>query len=407
MTQFKKIVLAYSGGLDTSVILKWLQENYRCEVVAFLADLGQEEDLQKARHKAEALGAQEIVIEDLREEFTRDYVFPMLRANALYEGRYMLGTAIARPLIAKKQVEVARRIGADALCHGATGKGNDQIRFELAYAALAPDLAVIAPWRLWDMATRPQLAAYAQQHQIPIDDKPADTPPFSADANLLHHSSEGNILENIEAEAPEDAYQISVAPEKAPDEPAFVDIGFAQGDAISLDGAALSPALLLQKLNQLGGAHGIGRIDMIENRTTGMKSRGVYETPGGTILHHAHRTLEEITLDASAAHLKDQMMPLYAELIYKGLWFSPEREMLQALIDVSQKNITGKVRLKLYKGNIWPVARSAEAPLYDREYASFDEAALVYDHKDAEGFIRLAALRLKLLYWQKNPRRRD
>ncbi len=405
MAQFKKIVLAYSGGLDTSVILKWLQENYRCEVVPFLADLGQEENLQAARQKAETLGAQEIFIEDLREEFVRDYVFPMFRANAVYEGRYLLGTAIARPLIAKKQVEIARALNADALCHGATGKGNDQIRFELTYAALAPDLAIVAPWRLWDMTTRRQLLAYAHKHQIPLDDKSAETPPFSMDANLLHHSSEGNVLEDMEAEAPAEACQISVAPEQAPDQPAFVEIGFAQGDAITLDGEALSPATLLKKLNQIGGQHGIGRVDMIENRTTGMKSRGVYETPGGTILCHAHRTLEEITLDAGAMHLKDQIMPLYAELIYKGLWFSPEREMLQALIDTSQKNITGAVRLKLYKGNIWPVSRKAATPLYDREYASFDEAGLSYDHKDAEGFIRLAALRLKLLYWQKNPRR--
>ncbi len=402
MTQFKKIVLAYSGGLDTSVILKWLQENYRCEVAPFLADLGQGEDLNKARKKAEQMGAREIFIEDLREEFVRDYVFAMFRANALYEGRYMLGTAIARPLIAKKQVEIARQIGADALCHGATGKGNDQIRFELTYAALAPDLAVVAPWRLWDMTTRHQLVDYARQHQIPIEDKPEHTPPFSMDANLLHHSSEGNILEDMEAEAPEEACQISVAPENAPDDSVFVEIGFAHGDAISVDGEALSPAKLLQRLNEIGGAHGIGRIDMIENRTTGMKSRGIYETPGGTILQQAHRLLEEITLDAGAMHLKDQIMPLYAELIYKGLWFSPEREMLQALIDTSQKNITGEVRLKLYKGNIWPIARKAAAPLYDREYASFDQDALSYDHKDAEGFMRLAALRLKLLYWQKN-----
>ncbi len=397
----KKIVLAYSGGLDTSVILVWLREQYQCQVVAFLADLGQGEDLQKAADKAHALGAAEVIVADLREVFVRDFVYPMLRGNALYEGRYLLGTSIARPLIGKAQIEAARKSGADALCHGATGKGNDQIRFELAYAALAPDLEVIAPWRIWDKQSRSALLDYAALHQIPVEDKPADTPPFSMDANLLHRSSEGNILEDEKATAPENAFSMTSSPQDAPNTPQEVELSFDKGDCVAVDGLAASPAEILQKLNEFGGTHGIGRVDMIENRATGMKSRGVYETPGGTILLTAHRLMEELTLDGAAAHLKESLMPLYAELIYKGLWFSPEREMLQALIDQSQTFVSGKVKVQLYKGNIIPVKRESKFSLYSAAQASFEkDAADDYNQKDAEGFIRLNSLRLKQLYKQ-------
>lgn len=396
-----KILLAYSGGLDTSVILVWLREHYKCEVAAFCADLGQEEDLAAAADKARVLGATDCVVEDLRETFVQDFVYPMLRANSLYEGRYLLGTSIARPLISKAQIECARRLGADALCHGATGKGNDQIRFELTYAALAPDLEVIAPWRLWDMQSRSQLIAFAEKHNIPIDEKSPDAPPFSMDANLLHRSSEGNILEDLNEAAPENAYTMTTSPEKAPDDGEVLELTFEKGDCVAVNGVTASPATILQTLNKKGGAHGIGRVDMIENRATGMKSRGVYETPGGTILLQAHRLMEEITLDGAAMHLKENLMPLYAELIYKGLWFSPEREMLQALIDESQTYVGGKVKVKLYKGNITPLARQSEHSLYNEAQASFEDESNAYDHKDAEGFIRLNSLRLKALYQQK------
>ena len=381
----KKIILAYSGGLDTSVILVWLKNQYQCDIIAFLADLGQGEDLNKAKDKALKLGASQVFIEDLRETFVRDYVFAMMRANTLYEGRYLLGTAIARPLIAKAQIELARQLKADGVCHGATGKGNDQIRFELAYAALAPDLSVIAPWRLWDMKSRDQLLDYAKAHDIPIEKKADNLAPFSKDANLLHCSSEGNMLEDLSQAAPEIAYEMTQSPEQSPDEPAHIEIIFEKGDATHLNGQNLSPALLLAELNQIGGKYAIGRVDMVENRATGMKSRGVYESPGGTILHHAHRFLEEITLDREASHLKDQFMPLYADLIYRGLWFSPEREMLQALINQSQRNVSGKITLKLYKGVITPLARQSAQSLYNQAQASFDDEKSAFSHKDAEG----------------------
>ena len=393
--QIKKIVLAYSGGLDTSIILKWLQETYDCEVVTFTADLGQGEELEPARQKAKMLGIKEIFIEDLREEFVRDYVFPMFRANAVYEGIYLLGTSIARPLISKRQVEIAAATGADAVCHGATGKGNDQIRFELSYYALNPDIKVVAPWREWDLNSREKLIAYAEQNQIPVPKDKRGEAPFSVDANLLHTSSEGKVLEDPAIPCPDYVYQRTVAPEDAPDKPTEITIGFKAGDAISINGEDMSPATLLEKLNALGGANGIGRLDLVENRFVGMKSRGVYETPGGTILLAAHRGIESITLDRGAAHLKDDLMPRYAELIYNGFWFSPEREMLQAAIDASQTHVTGEVTLKLYKGSVDVIARQSPYSLYSEAHATFEEDA-VYDQKDAVGFIRLNALRLKL-----------
>ena len=394
--QIKKIVLAYSGGLDTSIILKWLQETYDCEVVTFTADLGQGEELEPARQKAEMLGIKEIFIEDLREEFVRDYVFPMFRANAVYEGIYLLGTSIARPLISKRQVEIAAATGADAVCHGATGKGNDQVRFELSYYALNPDIKVVAPWREWDLNSREKLIAYAEQNQIPVPKDKRGEAPFSVDANLLHTSSEGKVLEDPAMPCPDYVYQRTIAPEDAPDKPTEITIGFKAGDAISINGEDMSPATLLEKLNAYGGANGIGRLDLVENRFVGMKSRGVYETPGGTILLAAHRGIESITLDRGAAHLKDDLMPRYAELIYNGFWFSPEREMLQAAIDASQTHVTGEVTLKLYKGSVDVIARQSPYSLYSEAHVTFEEDA-VYDQKDAEGFIRLNALRLKLL----------
>src|SRR5258708_7609686 len=391
----KKVVLAYSGGLDTSVILKWLQETYRCEVVTFTADLGQGEELEPARKKAEMLGVKDIFIDDLREEFVRDFVFPMFRANALYEGQYLLGTSIARPLIAKRQIEIARETGADAVAHGATGKGNDQVRFELAYYALAPDIKVIAPWREWDLTSRTRLLDYAEKHQIPIAKDKRGEAPFSVNANLLHISAEGKVLENPWSEPEEYLYSRTVAPEKAPDKPAYAEIDFSRGDPVEVDGKKLSPAALLTGLNELGGAHGIGRLDLVENRFVGMKSRGVYETPGGTILHAAHRGMESLCLDRGAMHLKDELMPRYAELIYNGFWFSPERAMLQALIDKSQEKVDGRVRLKLYKGSVSVVGRQSPNSLYSQAHVTFEEDA-VYDQRDAEGFIKLNALRLRL-----------
>ena len=396
MSDIKKVVLAYSGGLDTSIILKWLQETYACEVVTFTADLGQGEELEPARAKAEMLGIKEIHIEDLREEFVRDYVFPMFRANALYEGVYLLGTSIARPLIAKRQIEIAAATGADAVCHGATGKGNDQVRFELGYYACNPDIRVIAPWREWDLNSREKLVAYAEQHQIPVPKDKRGEAPFSVDANLLHTSSEGKVLEDPAAPCPEFVYQRTTSPEEAPDKPTHIEVGFEGGDAVSIDGERLSPAALLNRLNNLGGDNGIGRLDLVENRFVGMKSRGVYETPGGTILLAARRGLESLTLDRGAAHLKDELMPRFAELIYNGLWFSPEREMLQAAIDESQKYVTGSVTLKLYKGRASVMVRKSDYSLYSEAHVTFEEDA-VYDQKDAEGFINLNALRLKLL----------
>jgi argininosuccinate synthase len=391
----KKVVLAYSGGLDTSVILRWLQETYVCEVVTFTADIGQGEELSSARKKAELMGVKQIFVEDLREEFVRDFVFPMFRANALYEGQYLLGTSIARPLIAKRQIEIAEATGADAVAHGATGKGNDQVRFELTYYALKPDIKVIAPWREWDLNSRTKLIEYAERHQIPIAKDKRGEAPFSTDANLLHISAEGKALEDPWHEPEEFVYSRTVAPEKAPDQPEYVEIEFAKGDPVAVDGKKLSPAALLARLNELGGKHGIGRLDLVENRFVGMKSRGVYETPGGTIMHAAHRGIESITLDRGAAHLKDDLMPHYAELIYNGFWFSPERAMLQALIDKSQENVAGTVRLKLYKGAVRAVGRKSPNSLYSLAHVTF-EADQVYDQRDAEGFIKLNALRLRL-----------
>ena len=399
MADVKRVVLAYSGGLDTSVILKWLQTTYGCEVVTFTADLGQGEELEPARKKAEMLGIkpEHIFIEDVREEFVRDYVFPMFRANALYEGQYLLGTSIARPLIAKKQIEIARKVGGDAVSHGATGKGNDQVRFELSYYALEPEIKIIAPWREWDLRSREQLLAFAEQHQIPIAKDKRGEAPFSVDANLLHSSSEGKVLEDPAIEAPEMVYMRTIAPEDAPDKATYITIDFEQGDAVAIDGETLSPASLLTRLNALGKENGIGRLDLVENRFVGMKSRGVYETPGGTILIAAHRGIESITLDRGAAHLKDELMPRYAELIYNGLWFSPEREMLQVLIDKSQELVTGRVRLKLYKGNVTVVGRESPYSLYNQDLVTFEEGAVAYDHRDAAGFIKLNALRLRTL----------
>ena len=394
-----RVVLAYSGGLDTSIILKWLQTTYGCEVVTFTADLGQGEELEPARQKALLLGIkpENIFIEDVREEFVRDYVFPMFRANALYEGLYLLGTSIARPLIAKKQIEIARKVGADAVSHGSTGKGNDQVRYELAYYALEPDIQVIAPWREWDLTSRTALIDFAEKNQIPIaKDKRGDAP-FSVDANLLHVSSEGKVLEDPAVEVPDYVYSRTVSPEQAPDKPTVIEVGFERGDAVSIDGETLSPASLLTRLNELGRDNGIGRLDLVENRFVGMKSRGMYETPGGTILYFAHRGIEQITLDRGAAHLKDELMPKYAELIYNGFWFSPEREMLQALIDKSQTHVTGTVTLKLYKGNCAIIGRRSPYSLYDQDLVTFEEGAVAYDHRDAAGFIKLNALRLRTL----------
>ncbi len=396
-SDIKKVVLAYSGGLDTSIILKWLEVTYGCEVVTFTADLGQEEELEPARAKAEMMGIKEIYIEDLREEFVRDYVFPMFRANAVYEGLYLLGTSIARPLIAKRQIEIAHETGADAVCHGATGKGNDQVRFELGYYACDPGIKVIAPWRIWDFSSREDLIEFAEKHQIPVPRDKRGEAPFSCDANLLHTSSEGKLLEDPDVEAPEYVYQRTISPEAAPDQPTYIEIGFEKGDAVSIDGVQLTPAALLKRLNDLGRDNGIGRLDLVENRFVGMKSRGIYETPGGTILLEAHRGIEQLTLDRGAAHLKDDIMPRYAELIYNGFWFAPEREMLQALIDKSQENVTGTVRIKLYKGSATVVGRSSPYSLYSEEHVTF-EADSVYDQRDAEGFIKLNALRLRLGY---------
>ena len=399
----KKVVLAYSGGLDTSIILKWLQTTYGCEVVTFTADLGQGEELEPARAKALTLGIkpQNIFIEDLREEFVRDYVFPMFRANTLYEGQYLLGTSIARPLIAKKQIEIAEQVGADAVAHGATGKGNDQVRFELSYYALKPDVKVIAPWREWEFKSREALLAFAEQNQIPIAKDKRGEAPFSTDANLLHTSSEGKVLEDPGSEVPDFVYSRTADPETAPDKPAYVTIDFERGDAVAVDGKTLKPAALLTALNALGRTHAVGRLDLVENRFVGMKSRGMYETPGGTILLAAHRGIESITLDRGAAHLKDELMPKYAELIYYGFWFSPEREMLQAAIDNSQEFVSGRVRLKLYKGNVGVVGRESKYSLYDQDLVTFEDGKVAYDQRDAEGFIRLNALRLRTLAQRK------
>ncbi|MET3780338.1 argininosuccinate synthase [Brevundimonas sp. 1080] len=395
----KKVVLAYSGGLDTSIILKWLQTEYNAEVVTFTADLGQGEELGPAREKALKLGIrpENIFIDDLREEFVRDFVFPMFRANAQYEGDYLLGTSIARPLISKRQIEIARQVGADAVCHGATGKGNDQVRFELGYYALEPDIRVIAPWREWEFRSREALLDFAEKNQIPIAKDKRGEAPFSVDANLLHSSSEGKVLEDPAVEAPEFVHQRTIAPEDAPDVATVIEIGFEKGDAVSINGEAMSPATILTALNQYGHDNGIGRLDLVENRFVGMKSRGVYETPGGTILIAAHRGIESITLDGGSMHLKDQLMPKYAELIYNGFWFSPEREMLQAAIDKSQENVSGTVKVKLYKGNVSVIGRESPNSLYDQDLVTFEEGVQAYDHKDAAGFIKLNALRLRVL----------
>src|SRR6187402_1935164 len=395
----KKVVLAYSGGLDTSIILKWLQQTYRAEVVTFTADLGQGEELEPARQKALLLGIkpENIFVEDLRDEFVRDYVFPMFRANAQYEGLYLLGTSIARPLIAKKQIEIAEKVGADAVAHGATGKGNDQVRFELTYYALKPDVTVIAPWREWDLTSRTRLIEFAEQHQIPIAKDKRGEAPFSVDANLLHASSEGKVLEDPAQDVPDYVYSRTDDPEKAPEKPTIITVDFERGDAVAVDGKKMSPATLLAKLNELGKRNGIGRLDLVENRFVGMKSRGMYETPGGTILLAAHRGIESITLDRGAAHLKDELMPKYAELIYNGFWFAPEREMLQAAIDLSQEKVSGTVRLKLYKGLAQVVGRKSPNSLYSERHVTFEDDAGAYDQQDAAGFIKLNALRLRLL----------
>ncbi|AHM03548.1 Argininosuccinate synthase [Roseibacterium elongatum DSM 19469] len=397
MSAPKKVVLAYSGGLDTSIILKWLQTEYGCEVVTFTADLGQGEELEPARKKAEMLGVSEIYIEDLREEFVRDFVFPMFRANAVYEGLYLLGTSIARPLISKRLVEIAEETGADAISHGATGKGNDQVRFELAAYALNPEIKVIAPWREWDLTSRTRLIDFAEKNQIPIAKDKRGEAPFSVDANLLHTSSEGKVLEDPAEMAPDYVYQRTDDPLTAPDTPEYIDITFEKGDAVAINGEAMSPATILTTLNAYGKKHGIGRLDFVENRFVGMKSRGIYETPGGDILLEAHRGIEQITLDSGAGHLKDSIMPRYAELIYNGFWFSPEREMLQALIDKSQEHVTGTVKLMLFKGSARTVARWSDHSLYSEAHVTFEEDAGAYDQKDAQGFIQLNALRLKLL----------
>ena len=391
-----KVVLAYSGGLDTSVILRWLQEHYNAEVVTFTADIGQGEDIEPARAKAELLGIKEIFIEDLREEFVRDYVFPMFRANPLYEGAYLLGTSIARPLIAKRQIEIAKAVGADAVSHGATGKGNDQVRFELAYYALQPDIKVIAPWREWDLGSRTKLISYAEQNQIPIPKDKRGEAPFSVDANLLHISAEGKVLEDPWVAPEEHVFSRTVAPEDAPDKPTEITIRFEAGDPVAINDKALSPVRLLEELNRLGGANGIGRLDLVENRFVGMKSRGIYETPGGTILLTARRAMESITLDRGAQHTKDELMPRYAELVYNGFWFSPEREMLQAAIDSCRDAVNGVVRVKLYKGNVIVTGRQSPNSLYNADFVTFEEGAVDYDHSDAHGFIRLNALRLRV-----------
>ena len=392
----KKVVLAYSGGLDTSVILRWLQKTYGCEVVTFTADLGQGEELEPARKKAELLGVKEIFIEDLRETFVKDFVFPMFRANTLYEGQYLLGTSIARPLIASRQVEIAEAVGADAVAHGATGKGNDQVRFELAYYALNPNITVIAPWREWDLTSRTRLLSFAEENQIPIARDKRGEAPFSVDANLLHSSSEGKILENPAIPPEEIVFQRTISPEAAPDKATEISIDFVSGDPVAINGETLSPASLLTKLNELGKRNGIGRLDFVENRFVGMKSRGIYETPGGTILLMAHRSIESITLDREAMHLKDSLMPRYASIIYNGLWFSPERRMLQALIDTSQHSVTGRVYLKLYKGNVICIGRESSHSLYDTRVVTFEDDEGVYNQEDAQGFIKLNALRLRL-----------
>lgn len=393
----KKVVLAYSGGLDTSIILKWLQNQYNCEVVTFTADLGQGEEIEPARKKAEMFGVKQIYIEDLREEFVKNYIFPMFRANTLYEGQYLLGTAIARPLIAKRQIEIAEETGADAVCHGATGKGNDQVRFELGYYSLNPSIKVIAPWRDWELTSRSKLIEFAEQNQIPIPKDKKGEAPFSVDANILHTSSEGKLIENPENEPPEYIFQRTLSIDDANNTPTTVTIGFECGDPISIDGVKLSPASLFEKLNELGKNNGIGRLDLIENRFVGMKSRGIYETPGGTILLKAHRAIEELTLDSGTMHLKDELMPKYATLIYNGLWFSPEREMLQKAIDEAQKYVTGEITLKLYKGNILISNRSSNHSLYDTDLVSFEDSDTDYDQSDAGGFIKINALRLRLL----------
>jgi argininosuccinate synthase len=397
--KINRVVLAFSGGLDTSVILKWLQQHYQCEVVTFTADLGQGEELEPARAKAQLMGVkpEHIFIDDLREEFVRDYVYPMMRANALYEGQYLLGTSIARPLIAKRQIEIAKQVNADAVSHGATGKGNDQVRFELGYYALAPDIKVIAPWREWDLTSRTALIDFAEKHQIPVPKDKRGESPFSTDANLLHTSSEGKVLEDPWEEVPDYVYSRTVNPEDAPDQPEIITVDFERGDAVAINGEGLSPASLLTKLNELGRKHGIGRLDLVENRYVGMKSRGMYETPGGTILYLAHRGIEQITLDRGAAHLKDELAPRYAELIYNGFWFSPEREMLQAAIDHSQEKVSGTVRLKLYKGSAIVIGRKSPNTLYSEKVVTFEDDAGAYDQRDAAGFIKLNALRLRLL----------
>ena len=399
MSSAKKVVLAYSGGLDTSIILKWLQLEYDCEVITFTADLGQGEELEPAREKAKLLGIkpENIFIEDLREEFVRDFVFPMFRANAVYEGLYLLGTSIARPLISKRLVEIANQSGADAISHGATGKGNDQVRFELSAYSLDPDIKVIAPWREWDLSSRTKLLAFAEKHQIPIAKDKIGEAPFSVDSNLLHTSSEGKVLENPAEEAPDYVYQRTTDPINAPDVPEYLEIGFENGDAVSINSEKYSPATILAKLNNYGGKHGIGRLDLVEGRFVGMKSRGIYETPGGSILLEAHKGIESITLDSGAAHLKDELMPKYAELIYNGFWFSPEREMLQSLIDKSQKYVNGTVRLKLYKGSVSTVGRWSKDTLYSENHVTFEDDQGAYDQKDAAGFIKINALRLRLL----------
>jgi len=395
-TSVKKVVLAYSGGLDTSVILKWLQESYGCEVVTFTADIGQGEEVEPARAKARQMGIKEIYIDDLREEFVQDFVFPMFRANTLYEGEYLLGTSIARPLIAKRQIEIANEVGADAVSHGATGKGNDQVRFELGYYALKPDVHVIAPWREWELSSREKLLAYAETHGIPIEKKKGQHSPYSMDANLLHISYEGGVLEDPWAEAEEDMWRWSVSPETAPDQAEYLELSYAQGDIVAVNGEAMSPAAVLAHLNKLGGKHGIGRADIVENRYVGMKSRGCYETPGGTIMLKAHRAIESLTLDREVAHLKDELMPRYASLIYNGYWWSPERKLMQAMIDASQATVNGVVRVKLYKGNVSVVGRKSEDSLFDASIATFEEDAGAYNQADAAGFIKLNALRMRI-----------
>ncbi|WP_341937701.1 argininosuccinate synthase [Marinimicrobium sp. C2-29] len=397
MSSIKKVVLAYSGGLDTSVIVKWLQETYNCEVVTFTADIGQGEEVEPARAKAKALGVKEIYIDDLREEYVRDFVFPMFRANTIYEGEYLLGTSIARPLISKRLIEIANETGADAISHGATGKGNDQVRFELGAYALKPGVKVIAPWREWDLNSRDKLMAYCEQHSIPVDfSKGKKKSPYSMDANLLHISYEGGVLEDPWTEAEEEMWRWSVAPEAAPDTPTYIDITYEKGDIVAIDGETMSPATVLEHLNKVAGANGIGRLDIVENRYVGMKSRGCYETPGGTVMIKAHRAIESITLDREVAHLKDELMPKYAELIYNGYWWSPERKMLQAAIDQSQEHVNGEVRLKLYKGGVHVVGRQSKDSLFDEKVATFEDDAGAYDQKDAEGFIKLNALRMRI-----------